>query len=752
MLGSNHVDASSSGLARRALLITSLISVVGSGLGLFGIARGVVAGLAIPLVLSCFLFTSVTLIMLLRSSRVPLQAIATASTIYFIGYLSVGSIVSIYGNPHQRLNLFIFLIWFFPLLVFNKLVNAPTTGRYLAKSILVAPIAILAFSLARLNVTFKIEESFVLVSFCIGFLGFALMIDVVSRYREDFVAQRERAESLKVEAAVLESISDCFISLDARQRLVYLNDAACVEFGVSPGSALGKTIFDAVTDFFSQEMVDSLQAAFGAATATAFEAPDEHGDRWYEMRCFPQQAGLSVYFRNVSDRRATASKIEHLAFYDVLTGLPNRVLLRRQLETALENATRQGRFGAVLFIDLDDFKTLNDTLGHDVGDHLLEGVAQRLTSCVGPHSVARVGGDEFLIVVENLDPDLQVARKNATALAQTILIAFAAPYRIGTIEQVSTAAIGIALFSGRPDTVDELLKCADLAMYRAKASGQNSMCFFDPEMQTSVASRAELVSNLRVALPNREFALYFQPLIDCNDCVTGAEALLRWKHPGRGMVPPDQFIPLAEDSGLIVELGRWVLEVACRQLARWAQHSETQGLTLAVNVSLRQFFDISFVAVVLDVLRETGANPQRLKLELTESSAMENVEETIAKLTALRAHGIAISIDDFGTGYSSLSHLKRLPLDQLKIDRSFVNDIVTDCKVAAIVRTLIALARDLKLSVIAEGVETQDQRRLLEREGCYHYQGYLYSPALPIADFERFVAASRARIQVARSA
>lgn len=356
----------------------------------------------------------------------------------------------------------------------------------------------------------------------------------------------------------------------------------------------------------------------------------------------------------------------------------------------------------------------------------------RLTACGSSSvTVARLGGDEFVILLEAREPDEQTAREKARAVVDKVLATFAVPFRVNAIEHTSTACIGVALFAGLPDTADDVLKRGDLAMSQAKTQGRNRMCFYDPAMQASVVFRAELLSDLRAAMAQGQFAVYYQPVVDRHEQVVGAEALLRWKHPGRGMVPRAEFIPLAEDTGLIVDLGAWVLAVACRQLAQWALGPATQGLTLAVNVSLRQFFDPNFVALVDKVLRETQANPRRLKLELTESSAMEHVEETIGKMTALKAHGIQFSIDDFGTGYSSLSHLKRLPLDQLKIDRSFVSDVLTGAKDASIVRTLIALAHNLDLSIIAEDVETDGQLRLLEREGCYLYQGYLFSPALP---------------------
>lgn len=738
LMGDGDVTArSSDDLARSALKLTVLLSLIGSGLGVVGIWQGVVAGLETILILSCVLFSSAMLVSLFRSRDLALQAHAIAATVYFTLYLCAGSIIAITGSASHRFNLFIFLVWFFPLLVFNKLVNAPVAGRYLANGLMFVPIVIVGAFSARLAVIFRVELMFVFIAYCLSYLGFAVLFNVVTRYREHFVTQRERAEALKVEAAVLESISDCFIALDSSLRLVYLNDAACAEFTIVREASLGKALFDAVGDVCTEPMGAGLQAAFGQPAATVFEAQNREADRWYEMRCFPRGAGLSIYFRNITKRRATDARIARLAFYDALTDLPNRTHLRQRLEAALANGAVSLELGALLFIDLDDFKTLNDALGHDAGDRFLKEAALRLRSSVGAQDiVSRFGGDEFVVLLEELGREPQVANDHAIAVAQKILRAFAQPYRIDEVEYTSTAAIGIAYLSGEPDSVDDIVKRADLAMYRAKAKGRNSFCVFNPAMQTAVASRARLQSDLRVAVSNRQFALHYQPLVNRYNRTIGAEALLRWKHVERGMVPPDEFIPLAEEAGLIGELGRWVLETACQQLAQWANDIETSTLTLAVNVSLRQFTDETFVDTVLEVVRETGADPLLLKLEITESSAMLNVHETIAKMAALAVHGIAFSIDDFGTGYSSLSHLKRLPLNQLKIDRSFVSDITTDLKGASIVRTLIELARSLELQVIAEGVETREQRELLEREGCYLYQGYLFSRALAIDDFD----------------
>jgi predicted signal transduction protein with EAL and GGDEF domain len=356
-------------------------------------------------------------------------------------------------------------------------------------------------------------------------------------------------------------------------------------------------------------------------------------------------------------------------------------------------------------------------------------------------TVARLGGDEFVVMLQGLSGDPNAAAAEVTAIGDEIRAASLRPYQVGSYEYNGSVSVGITLFGGHPDSVDELLKRGELALHQAKAKGRSAMRFFDPSMQAYIDSRTALESDLRSALQNQQFELHYQPQVDRVGQAVGAEALLRWRHPVRGMVPPDEFIPLAEESGLIIELGRWVLETACSQLANWASQPAMEKLTIAVNVSLRQFLATDFVNLVVEVLRESGANPLRLKLEITESSVMLNADETIAKMTALKEQSVGFAIDDFGTGYSSLSHLKRLPLDVLKVDRSFVGDMLVDDKNASIVRTIITLGRNLHLAVIGEGVETEAQRKFLEKAGCNVYQGFLYSKALPAQQFEAFVKA-----------
>ncbi len=447
--------------------------------------------------------------------------------------------------------------------------------------------------------------------------------------------------------------------------------------------------------------------------------------------------GVLGIARDITHRKIAEDEIKQLAFFDSLTQLPNRRLLQDRLHRALAVSARTGRLGALLFIDLDNFKYINDVLGHDHGDLLLQEVASRLGRCVRQSdTVARLGGDEFVVMLEDLNDNPEESANQTELVGEKILAMLSEAYLLGQQEHHVTASIGITLFQGHQNTMDDLLRRADLAMYKAKAAGRNTQRFFDPAMQAAVTSRAELEADLRRGLQQQEFLLHYQPQVNSDGQVTGAEALVRWQHPRRGMVPPMEFIHLAEECGLILPLGQWVMEAACVQLVSWSATPHLAALTLSVNVSARQFRQADFVRQVLDLVQRSGAKPDRLKLELTESLLLDDVEDIIGKMVALKAHGIAFSLDDFGTGYSSLYYLKRLPLYQLKIDRSFVRDVLTDPQDAAIARAIVALGQNLRLSVIAEGVETQAQRAFLAEQGCHAFQGYLFGKPVPCDAFE----------------
>ena len=460
--------------------------------------------------------------------------------------------------------------------------------------------------------------------------------------------------------------------------------------------------------------------------------------RWVEIteRLTPE-GGMVIIYHDVTELRRASAEIEVLAFYDPLTGLPNRRLLLDRLGQAVASATRSGSLGAVLFLDLDHFKTLNDTQGHEVGDQLLLQVAQRLQACLrDADSVARLGGDEFVAILSDLAHDSSEAAAQAQRIGEKLLLSLGQPYTLGTHMHHGSCSIGATLFGHIHQSAAELLKQADIAMYQVKGQTGNGLCFFDPQMQTLISQRAQLEADLQLALGQAQLLLHYQPQFASNGGIVGAEALLRWQHPERGMVSPAEFIPVAEESGLIMPIGQWVLRTACQQLATWQSDTRRARWQLAVNVSARQFRQRDFVQQVIDVMQETGIRPHLLKLELTESLVLDNVDDTIEKMHQLRTKGVRFSVDDFGTGYSSLAYLSRLPLHQLKIDQSFVRNLGIHPNDDVIVQTIIGMAANLGLEVIAEGVETLEQKEFLERHGCELYQGYLLGRPMPVAQLE----------------
>lgn len=441
------------------------------------------------------------------------------------------------------------------------------------------------------------------------------------------------------------------------------------------------------------------------------------------------------------DIKKSKADIEELAFFDYLTQLPNRRLLTDRLTHAIAAGERSKQLGALFFMDLDNFKTINDTLGHEAGDMLLKQVAKRLQQSVRQaDTVARFGGDEFTVLLENLSLDAPEAAELARRVGEKILAALSLPFESNGQSFKTSASIGAALFGGSVAIAPaELLKQADIAMYQSKALGRNKLCFFDPQMQDAITAHSQLEADMQIAITRQQFVLYFQPQVNGAGTVLGAEVLIRWQHPVRGMVPPFEFIPIAEESDLINQIGLWVLHTSCAQLKRWQQSPRTAHLQLAVNVSARQFRQTDFVDVVRTAIEEADVAPSGLKLELTESLVLEDVRDTVAKMSAVRQLGVRFSMDDFGTGQSSLSYLTQLPLDQLKIDQSFVRNIGITPSDGMIVQTIIGMARNLSLEVIAEGVETRAQEAFLAQNGCSLYQGYLFGKPCPIDEFEQLL-------------
>ena len=570
----------------------------------------------------------------------------------------------------------------------------------------------------------------------------------------DVTARHKSQELLRLLESSIARLNDIVIITEAGPfnapgpRIVFVNEAFERRTGYTPQEVLGRTPrllqgpgtqrkeLDRIRQAMEQWQPARVDLINYKKNGEAFWVDLEVSPVWDHERRLTHWVAVG---RDITERKMAEEKIQYLAFYDPLTRLPNRQLLLDRLQGALADPERSHE-GALMFIDLDNFKVLNDTLGHQKGDLLLQQVAERLRSCVARgDTVARLGGDEFVILLENRgDKPLEPAT-GARIVSARILARLGEPYVLSGHLHHSTCSIGVTLFGRAPWSVSELLKQADLAMYQAKNSGRNTVCFFDPEMQAVATANAALATDLRQAWREGQFLIDYQPQVGADGCMTGVEALLRWKHPNRDMVPPSHFIPTAEETSLIIPIGRWVLDQVCRQLALWALRPERRHLSIAVNVSVLQFRHPDFVDEVMTAIEHAGIPPQKLKLELTESLLADGIEVTVAKMGSLKEMGVTLSLDDFGMGYSALAYLKRLPLDQLKIDREFVKDILTDANDAAIARTIIGLAQSLGLGVIAEGVETREQRDFLAQQGCYEYQGYLFCKPLPIDELEAFM-------------
>ena len=574
-------------------------------------------------------------------------------------------------------------------------------------------------------------------------------LDILVESFNHFLADRKKAaEQLLIAATAFES-QEAMMVTDTNGIVLRINKAFAETTGYSPEEIVGQTPRLLRSGRHDEAFYRQMWESINLTGAWQGEIWDRHKSgnqylKWLTISAVRNaEGGITHYIGthyDLTERKKAEERINALAFYDQLTNLPNRILLVEHLNRSMAASLRSGSHGALLFIDLDNFKTLNDTQGHEMGDLLLKQVADRLKQCVrGEDTVARQGGDEFVVLLSDLGTGEPEAASTAESIAEKILEQLNLPYQIGHFSHHSTASIGVTLFSGNQSSVDDLMKQADLAMYRAKGAGRNIVRFFDPAMEAIVKVRAELEDDLRQAIDKKQFLLHYQPQVVDDGRITGAEVLVRWQHPLRGMISPADFIPLAEDTDLILPLGQWVLETACRKLALWSTRPETAALNIAVNVSAKQFRQPGFVDQVLAAVKQSSADPRRLKLELTESLLVDNIEEIIEKMHRLKAKGIGFSLDDFGTGYSSLSYLKRLPLDQLKIDQSFVRDVLSDPNDAAIAKTIVTLGQSLGLAVIAEGVETQAQRDFLANAGCYAYQGYFFSKPLPEELFEQFL-------------
>ncbi|MFJ1468204.1 EAL domain-containing protein [Massilia orientalis] len=565
----------------------------------------------------------------------------------------------------------------------------------------------------------------------------------------DITSRKQLEESTRIAATVFQS-SEGMLVLGPDRAVIDANAAFCAMSGYTPAELAAATALP----FQLAQDGGALDDAFWEGVGTQHKWQGNAYGRRRDGSLYPALLSVST----VLDERATI--VNHvctvsdltelkqvqernlrLAYYDELTGLPNRRLLFERIQSCLGIARNEPQLGALLFLDLDNFKDLNDTRGHVAGDHLLLQVAQRIVACVrASDTVARLGGDEFVVMLDAIGVDEDEARLHAEVLAEKVLAAVSAPYEIDGMPHHASCSIGVTLCAHHDEDLDSLMRRGDLAMYRAKEDGRNTVRFFEPWMQHAITARTRLIAELRRALDAGQFVLYYQPQVE-DGHLMGAEALLRWRHPERGLVGPGEFIGVAEHAELILPIGAWVMRAACEQLARWAACPRSAHLTMAVNISIRQLMEDNFVRDTLDAIAATGARPTHLKLEVTESMVIERVEETISKMEQLQRHGVRFSLDDFGTGYSSLAYLKRLPLEQLKIDRSFVRDILVDPNDASIARSVVALARALGLSIIAEGVETAAQRDMLREIGCHRFQGYFFGKPMPAEEFDAALAA-----------
>lgn len=583
-------------------------------------------------------------------------------------------------------------------------------------------------------------------------LGVAIFLKTHKGLRQE-VALREKAEEywksalmqLKHQKLVLDQHAIVAVT-DVQGCITYVNTKFCEVSGYAHEELIGQDLkvinSGQHPKGFFKEMYNSITKGETWHSEVCNRAKDGHL-YWLKSTVVPfmnsdgKPESYIAISTDISQRKSLDEKNHRLAYYDTLTNLPNRHLFMENLAKAVVANKHHERNSALLLLDLDNFKTLNETEGHVIGDLLLQQVATRLSKVTQEGgTVARFGGDEFVVLLEDLSEDVIEAAGQTEIFGAKLLDMFNQPYQLKEAEYVSTLSIGVTMLNSHTQTEADLLKQADIAMYQAKKAGRNALRFFDPKMQDTINGLVSLEKDMRLALNEQQFQLHYQVQVGARGQPVGAEALIRWHHPERGMISPFHFIPLAEESGLIIPIGAWVLDTAGAQLALWQANPVTSHLELAVNVSAKQFNQADFVAQVGATITRHNINPEKLKIELTESMLVDNIEDIITKMNELNAMKIRFSLDDFGTGYSSLQYLKKLPLSQLKIDQSFVRDITTDSSDGAIVRTIIAMARSMNLGVIAEGVETDEQLGYLRNFGCDHYQGYLFAKPMPIKEFE----------------
>ena len=592
------------------------------------------------------------------------------------------------------------------------------------------------------------EGIFSLWTFMLTLVVMMLLISAMQSERT--LAEWALRDSQKKLQSVIDGALDGIVTINAAGQLVEFNPAAERIFGYKKSQVLGRQLAEVmIPPSFRKQHNTKHREFVETGIKHIFDRRAEFTGMRSDGSEFPLELTLTAvkghgemlvtgFLRDVTQQKKAQQEIENIAYYDVLTGLPNRRLLIDRFQRAVVNAKRLKSYCALIFIDIDHFKTINDTKGHDVGDQLLIEVSKRIQATIrAGDSLARLSGDEFILIIENLDRYQNIAYHQASEVLQKMLIELNRPYILDMFEFNTTASLGVTLFSNDEFDFEDHLRHADTAMYQAKAAGRNTYRFYDQLTQQSLDKGFALEVGLHTALKNNELHLNYQQIVDTNQKIIAAEVLLRWEHPQLGDISPVEFIPIAEKNNLIIKIGYWVLQQACAQLKAWESNSALNEIRLSVNISAKQFLYINFIQELRELLDSSGINPDLLKLELTETAVIDNIDDVIVKINTLRELGVRISLDDFGIGHSSLVYLKKLPVTQIKIDQSFVHDVLTDSNDAAIIQMILAIGKTLQCDIVAEGVESLEQFEMLKNFGCHYFQGFYFSKPLTLADFEK---------------
>ena len=594
------------------------------------------------------------------------------------------------------------------------------------------------------------EGLFSLWMFIVTLVVMMLLISVLQSER-DLTAKALRTNAKQLRA-IINGALDGIVTIDEKGNLVEFNPAAERIFGYAKEDVIGKSLADImVPPALRQAHTDKHHQFVLTGKKNMFDRRIELSAMHADGTEFPVELTLTSlksngetlvtgFIRDISQQKKAQQEIENFAYYDALTGLPNRRLLMDRFQRAVVSSKRAKTFCAMIFIDLDHFKLLNDTKGHDVGDQLLVEVANRIQQAIREgDTVARLSGDEFIIVIENLDTEENSAYKQINDIAQKLLLELNKSYQLDMLEFNTTVSIGVTLFNSDQLSFEDHLRHADTAMYQSKAAGRNTYRVYDQITQDNIERSFTIESTLQQALKESAFYVHYQSIVDVHQKVIAAEILLRWTHPVLGNISPSEFIPIAEKNNQIIRIGHWVLREACEQLKKWESSPKLSKIRISVNISAKQFLYVHFVQELRDVIATTGINPDLLKLELTETAVIDNIDDVIHKINLLKEIGVRIALDDFGMGHSSLVYLKKLPVTQIKIDQSFVNDLLTDSNDAAIIQMILAIGKAIQCNIVAEGVEQLEQFKTLKKFGCLYFQGYYFSKPIPATDFEKMV-------------